>query len=169
MKLNSLRDLLIENLQDLHSAETQITKALPKMADAATNPSLKQAFETHLQQTNQQVDRLERILERMGHKSRGKKCKGMEGLLAEGSEIMEENAASEVMDAALIGAAQKVEHYEISGYGTAVAYAQLLGESEAVTLLQQTLSEEEQTDSRLSALAEGNINETAANRSDKMR
>ncbi len=163
MTMNNLRDLLVENLQDLHSAEQQLTRALPKMAEKANHPQLRQAFEMHLQQTTQQLERLDRILDRMGASRTGKKCKGMEGLIAEGQELMEEKAAPEVLDAGLIGAAQKVEHYEISGYGTAVAYAQLLGETEAVVLLQQTLAEEEQTDARLNALAEGSINQQAMN------
>ncbi len=163
MTLNNLRDLLVENLQDLHSAEQQLTRALPKMAEKANHPQLRQAFEMHLQQTTQQLERLDRILDRMGASRTGKKCKGMEGLIEEGQDMMKEKAAPEVLDAGLIGAAQKVEHYEISGYGTAVAYAQLLGETEAVVLLQQTLAEEEQTDARLNALAEGSINQQAMN------
>mgnify|MGYP001237832250 CR=1 FL=1 len=161
MTMNNLRDLLVENLQDLHSAEQQLTRALPKMAEKANHPQLRQAFEMHLQQTTQQLERLDRILDRMGASRTGKKCKGMEGLIAEGQELMQEKTIPEVLDAGLIGAAQKVEHYEISGYGTAVAYAQLLGETEAVVLLQQTLAEEEQTDARLNALAEGSINQQA--------
>ncbi|MDX2162165.1 MAG: ferritin-like domain-containing protein [bacterium] len=162
MKLNSLRDLLIDNLKDLHSAETQITKALPKMAKAASSPQLKQAFELHREQTQQQVERLEQILTQMGASKAGKKCKGMEGLIEEASELLEEEGEPSVIDAGLIGAAQKVEHYEIAGYGTAIAHAQQLGELNVAGVLQQTLAEEEQTDAKLTSLAESMINNQAS-------
>ncbi len=162
MKMETLRDLLVHNLKDLYSAENQLTKALPKMAKAATNPELKKGFETHLSETQGQIERLDRVLKAMGETHGGVKCKGMEGLIAEGAEAIEEEAAKEVRDAALIGAAQKVEHYEISGYGTAIAYAELLGEADAVTLLRESLDEEEATDKKLSALAEGTVNSAAA-------
>ena len=158
MELNSLQDLFIEDLKDLYNAETQLTKALPKMAKAATNPDLKQAFQTHLQETEGHVQRLEQIFEELDESPKGKKCKAMEGLIEEGEELMEEDAEPEVMDAGLIGAAQKVEHYEIAGYGTVRTYAQLLGNEEAASLLQQTLDEEGMTNKKLNDLAMQCIN-----------
>jgi len=162
MKLDTLRDLLVEHLQDLHSAESQIVKALPKLEKAATNPQLKQAFRKHLTQTEEHVRRLETIAKQLNVKAEGKKCKGMEGLLSEGAELIKEDIEPEVLDAGLIAAAQKVEHYEISGYGTARTYAKLLGESQSAQLLQKTLDEEAQTDESLTALAEKSINAQAA-------
>ena len=158
MKLNSLNELYIDNLKDIYSAETQITKALPRMAKKANSQDLKAAFEDHLQQTHGQIERLDQIFQMMERNSRGKKCMGMEGLLEEGKEIMSEDLEPDVLDAALIAAAQKVEHYEISAYGTARAYARLLGDDQAVALLTQTLDEEAQTDEKLSQLAENSIN-----------
>ena len=158
MKLNSLNELYIDNLKDIYSAETQITKALPRMAKKANSQDLKAAFEDHLQQTHGQIERLDQIFQMMERNSRGKKCLGMEGLLEEGKEIMSEDLEPDVLDAALIAAAQKVEHYEISAYGTARAYARLLGDDQAVALLTQTLDEEAQTDEKLSQLAENSIN-----------
>lgn len=158
MELNSLQDLFIEDLKDLYNAETQLTKALPKMAKAATNPDLKKAFQTHLQETEGHVQRLEQIFEELDESPKGKKCKAMEGLIEEGKELMEEDAEPEVMDAGLIGAAQKVEHYEIAGYGTVRTYAQLLGNEEAASLLQQTLDEEGMTNKKLNDLAMQCIN-----------
>jgi ferritin-like metal-binding protein YciE len=162
MKMETLRDLFEEHIQDLHSAETQITKALPKMEKAATAPQLKQAFQKHLTQTEEQIKRLETIAKQMGFKVEGKKCKGMEGLIEEGNELIKEKPDADVLDAGLIAAAQKVEHYEISGYGTARTYANLLGEKECANLLQTTLQEESQTDELLTGLAERSINAEAA-------
>jgi ferritin-like metal-binding protein YciE len=160
MPNNSLRELYIDELKDLYNAETQLTKALPKMAKAASNSELRQAFEEHLRQTSEQVSRLEQIFEMLGEKPTGKKCLGMEGLVKEGAETMKEDYDGAVMDAALIGAGQRVEHYEIAGYGTVREFAQLLGEDEHVSLLEQTLEEEKQTDEKLTQLAE-NINSQA--------
>ncbi|HEV2853960.1 MAG TPA: ferritin-like domain-containing protein [Thermoanaerobaculia bacterium] len=158
MEMDSLRKLYVDELKDLYSAEKQILQALPRMAKKASNEQLKKAFETHVEETRGQVERLDRIFELLGKSSRGKKCKGMEGLLEEGKEMMQEDMEPEVMDAALIAAAQKVEHYEISGYGTVRTYAQLLGEDQHVKLLQQTLDEEGKTDKLLTQLAESSIN-----------
>jgi ferritin-like metal-binding protein YciE len=154
MALNTLRDLYIEELQDLYSAETQITEALPLMAEKASSPALKAAFQEHLQQTQVQVQRLEQIFQTLGEKPGGKTCKAMKGLVAEGQELMKEKADPDVMDAALIGAAQKVEHYEIASYGTARTFARHLGETQAATLLDETLQEEGDTDHKLTSLAE---------------
>jgi ferritin-like metal-binding protein YciE len=154
MEIDSLRKLYVDELKDLYSAEKQIIQALPKMAKKATNPQLRQGFEKHLEQTRMQVERLDRIFELLGKSPRGKKCKGMEGLLEEGKEMMQEDMEDDVMDAALIAAAQRVEHYEIAGYGTVRTYADLLGEKEHAKLLQQTLDEEGQTDKELSKLAQ---------------
>ena len=161
MPLNNLQDLYLEQLQDLYSAEQQILEALPQMAQKASNPELKQGFEQHLQQTQQQVQRLEQILQDLGEQPGGHQCKGMAGLIAEGQELMREQAAPEVADAGLIAAAQRVEHYEIAGYGTVRTYAQTLGRTQDANLLQQTLDEEGQTDHKLSALAERLINPEA--------
>ena len=161
MKLNSLKDLFIHELKDLYSAEKQIIKALPKMAKAATNQDLAAGFQEHLEQTREHAERLEEILSSYDQTTRGPKCKGMEGLLAEGSEMMEEEADEEVRDAGLIAAAQRVEHYEIAGYGTARAYASLLGDKESAKLLQTTLDEEAQTDKKLTSLATSSINVVA--------
>jgi ferritin-like metal-binding protein YciE len=158
MEIDSLRKLYVDELKDLYSAEKQILQALPKMAKKATNAQLKKGFETHLEETRGQVERLDRIFELLGKSSRGKKCKGMEGLLEEGKEMMQEDMEPEVMDAALIASAQKVEHYEIAGYGTVRTYAQLLGEDQHARLLQQTLDEEGNTDKKLTQLAESSIN-----------
>jgi len=161
MKLTSLRDLYIHELKDLYSAETQITKALPKMAEAACHEELVSGFAEHLEQTKEHLARLEKILSALGESTAGDKCKGMEGLLAEGAKTMSADATPDVLDAALIGAAQKVEHYEIAGYGTARTYAELLGEDDAAALLQETLDEEIETDGRLTELAEDSINAEA--------
>ncbi len=154
MQKESLRQLYVDELKDLYSAETQMVKALPKMAKASANAELRQGFEEHLRQTSEHVSRLEQIFEMLGEKPTGKKCLGMEGLVKEGSETMKENYDGAVKDAALIGAAQRVEHYEIAGYGTVRAFAELLGESEHVSLLEQTLMEENQTDDKLTQLAQ---------------
>jgi len=164
MKMESLHDLFVEELKDLYSAENQLVKALPKMAKAATAESLREAFQEHLEVTKQQVERLDRIFEGLGKSPRGKKCLAMEGLIAEGNELIQQKKEIEpgVMDAGLIAAAQKVEHYEIAGYGTVRTYAKLLGEDEAAELLQETLDEEGETDEKLTALAESEINVEAA-------
>jgi ferritin-like metal-binding protein YciE len=158
MEMDSLRKLYVDELKDLYSAEKQILQALPRMAKKTKNEQLKKAFENHVEETRGQVERLDRIFELLGKSSRGKKCKGMEGLLEEGKEMMQEDMEPEVMDAALIASAQKVEHYEIAGYGTVRTYAQLLGEDQHVKLLQQTLDEEGKTDKLLTQLAESSIN-----------
>ena len=154
MPKDSLRELYIDELKDLYNAETQLVKALPKMAKAASNNQLRQAFEEHLRQTSEQVSRLEQIFETLEEKPTGKKCLGMEGLVKEGSETMKEDYAGELKDAAIIGAAQRVEHYEMAGYGTVRAFAELLGETEHVSLLEETLKEEKRADEKLTQLAE---------------
>src|SRR5689334_15567770 len=141
MKLETLRELYVEELKDLYSAENQILKALPNMVKAANSPDLKAGFEEHLNQTKEHVSRLERIFEEMGKSPRGKHCKGMEGVLEEGKELMKEDAEPEVLDAGLIAAAQHVEHYEIAGYGVCRTYAKLLNDNTAASLLQKTLDE----------------------------
>ena len=158
MEVDSLRKLYVEELKDLYSAEKQILQALPKMVKKATNPQLKDAFQEHLQVTQGHVERLERIFEGLGKPARGKKCKAMEGLLEEGKEVMAEDMEDDVMDAALISAAQRVEHYEIAGYGTVRTGAELLGDTNASKLLQQTLDEEGDADKTLTQLAESTIN-----------
>ena len=162
MELETLRDLYIDELKDLYSAESQITKALPRMIKAATHPELKAAFETHLEQTEGHIQRLEQIFEMLGESPRGKKCHGMEGLLEEGKELIGEKPEKEVLDAGLISKAQHVEHYEMAGYGTVRTYARLLGEDAQADLLQQTLDEEGETDKLLTQLAESGINIEAA-------
>ena len=160
MAKDSLRELYIDELKDLYSAETQLVKALPKMAKAASNDQLRQAFEEHLRQTSEHVSRLEQIFEALEEKPTGKKCVGMEGLVKEGSEVMKEDYGDEVRDAAIIGAAQRVEHYEMAGYGTVRVFAELLGETEHVSLLEETLNEEKEADEKLTQLAE-EVNATA--------
>jgi ferritin-like metal-binding protein YciE len=159
-ELNPVEELLADQLKDLFSAENQIIKALPKMAKNATNEQLRLAFERHLEETRNHVTRLEQIAEEMGISLRGKKCKGMEGLLEEGKEALEEYE-DDVLDAAMIGAAQKVEHYEIAGYGTARTHALMLGMTKAARLLQQTLDEEGRTDKKLTELADRVVNREA--------
>lgn len=155
MELESLKDLYIHELKDLYSAENQIVKALPKMVRAATNANLGDGFRKHLEETKEHVSRLEQILDSHDESTDGSKCKGMEGLLKEGAEMIEAYAEDEaVRDAGLISAAQRVEHYEIAGYGTARTYANLLGDSKGAELLQQTLNEEGATDKKLTQLAE---------------
>ena len=154
MSKDSLRELYIDELKDLYSAETQLVKALPKMAKAASNGQLRQAFEEHLRQTSEHVSRLEQIFVALDEKPTGKKCVGMEGLVKEGSEAIKQDYSDEVKDAAIIGAAQRVEHYEMAGYGTVKAFAELLGETEHVSLLEETLNEEKQADEKLTQLAE---------------
>jgi ferritin-like metal-binding protein YciE len=161
MSLDSLEQLFLEELKDIYNAEKQLTRALPRMAKAAESPKLEQAFTSHLKETEGQIQRLERIFQGLGHAARGKKCKGMEGLIEEGKEMMEEEGEPPVMDAALIAAAQKVEHYEIAAYGCLRTYAGLLGYSEAVQLLSQNLREEEAADKKLTQLGESGINQAA--------
>ncbi len=161
MQKDSLKELYIDELRDLYNAETQLVKALPKMAKAAANDQLREAFENHLRETTEHVSRLEQIFEQLGEKASGKKCMGMEGLVKEGAETMKEDYDDTVKDAAIIGAAQRVEHYEMAGYGTVRAFAELLGEKEHVSLLEQTLEEEKAADQKLSELAD-EINPQAA-------
>ena len=163
--LNSFDDLFVEQLQDLYDAEQRLTKALPKMAAAAHNPALKAAFEEHLRQTQNQVTRLEQVFKSIGKTAQTKTCEAMKGLVDEGSEIISGSGDPDVKDAALIAAAQRVEHYEIAGYGTVRTFAQRLGRSEAARLLQQTLEEEAETDRKLTGLAERAINPKAAAKS----
>jgi ferritin-like metal-binding protein YciE len=158
MEIDSLRKLYVEELKDLYSAEKQILQALPRMAKKATNEKLRKGFEEHLRVTEKQVERLDRIFEKLGKAARGKRCKAMEGLVEEGKEVMQEDMEPEVMDAALIAAAQRIEHYEMAGYGTVRTWAQVLGEDDHVKLLQQTLDEERETDQKLTQLAESSIN-----------
>lgn len=154
MELDSLKKLFIEELKDLKDAENQLTKALPRMAKAAESPELRMAFEEHLEQTKNQLQRVEQLLEEVNGNSRGKKCRAMEGLIEEGEELIKEDGDPDVKDAALIAAAQKIEHYEIAGYGTARTYAELLGHEQAAQILQQILDEEGQTDQKLTQIAQ---------------
>ena len=158
--IKSLRDLLVDELRDLHNAENQLIKALPKMAKAANHEDLKEGFQEHLEQTRGHVDRLERCFKILGMKASGKTCHAMKGLVEEGKEAIEEDAPDSLKDAKLIGAAQRVEHYEIAAYGTARNFAQTLGETKIADLLQETLDEEGETDKKLTELAE-TINEQA--------
>ena len=158
MEGDKLKELLVDELRDIYNAEGQLTKALPRMAKKASNPQLRSAFETHLRETEGQIDRLDEVFEQLGEKARGKTCHAMKGLIEEGKEMMGEDFEEDVMDAALIAAAQKVEHYEIASYGTVRAWAELLGEDQVVKLLQQTLDEEGATDKKLTMLAESSIN-----------
>jgi ferritin-like metal-binding protein YciE len=167
MHMENLQDLMKEDLKDVLHAENQIIKALPKMIKKTTNPQLASAFEAHLEETKEQVNRLEQVMEGLGMPVRGKTCKAMQGIIEEGKEVMEEDADDDVMDAALIGAAQKVEHYEIATYGTLCTYADLLGLDEAKRLLGQTLDEEKRTDQKLSELAESVINLEAADQTEQ--
>lgn len=161
MSLDSFDSLFVEQLKDLHSAERQLLPALKKMAKAAASEELKEAFELHRSQTEQQLERLEKVFELIQAKPGRHKCKAMEGLIEEGKEILEEDADPMVKDAALIAAAQRVEHYEIAGYGTARTYAEMLGIHEAADLLQQTLDEEKLTDIKLTEIAMSQINPAA--------
>jgi ferritin-like metal-binding protein YciE len=161
MPMGTMQDLYVHELKDLYNAEKQLLAALPKMAERATHRELRQAFEDHTRVTEEQVRRLETIFDDLGQSPTGKKCKGMEGLIEEGKEILEEDADPDVRDAALIGAAQRVEHYEIAGYGTARTYAQQLGFSNHADLLQRTLDEEGETDKLLTKLAESRVNRHA--------
>src|ERR1700757_316079 len=162
MQLETLEDLYIHELKDLYSAEKQLIRALPKMAKAAKNQQLAAGFQQHLEQTKEHAARIEKILSEHKQSTRGSKCRGMEGLIAEGAEMIEEEADPEVKDAGLISAAQRVEHYEIAGYGTVRTYAELLGDKEGAKLLQTTLQEEEETDKELTKVAKSAINVAAA-------
>jgi ferritin-like metal-binding protein YciE len=157
-KVTTLHELFLDQLRDLYSAENQLTKALPEMAEAAHEPVLRRGFETHLEQTKGHVRRLEQIFSELGEKPTGKTCAAMEGLIKEGKETINENATPQVKDAALIAAAQRVEHYEIAGYGTVRTYANLMGHGEAAALLQSTLDEEAATDKKLTGAA-GTLND----------
>lgn len=156
-----LFELLVDELKDLYNAENQIIKALPRMTKAATSPELKRAFEKHLAETRRQVERLDQIGRQLDVKLTGKKCHGMEGLIEEGKEIIQEDLDESALDAGLIGAAQKVEHYEIATYGAVCEYARMMGHTEALQLLEQTLEEEKKADQTLNQLAEGGINALA--------
>jgi ferritin-like metal-binding protein YciE len=158
MKLESLDELFLHELKDLLSAEKQLVKALPKMAKGASSDALRAALEEHLEQTKGHVERLEKVFKTLDKAPRAEHCKGMEGLIEEGADLLEEEGADAVKDAALIGAAQRVEHYEIAGYGTARSLAELLGNEEAMTLLQETLDEEKETDEKLTELAMSEVN-----------
>lgn len=158
MQLQDLQDLYVNELRDIYNAEKQLVKALPKMAKKANDDELKEAFSEHLEQTKGHVERLDQIFDKLGKRAGGKTCKAMQGLVEEGQETMEEDAEPEVMDAALIAAAQRVEHYEIAAYGTVRSYAKLLGDEQAARLLDQTLQEEGETDKKLTKLAESSIN-----------
>lgn len=160
--MEDLRDLLIDELRDIYDAEHRITKALPKMRKAAGSEELKESFDLHLQETEGQIERLEQVFDLLDEPAKRKKCEGIAGLLEEGDEKMEEDAHQAVLDAALIAAAQKVEHYEIAAYGTLRTYAQMLGEHDAAALLEETLQEEKAADEKLTALAEAGINDAAA-------
>jgi len=158
MELETLGQLYVDELKDLYSSETQILKALPKMVKAASHPELKKAFETHLKQTQGHVERLEQICDDLGVSPKGKKCAGMEGVIKEGAEVIQEKPDADVLDAGLIGAAHRVEHYEMAGYATVIAFATKLGHDRQVALLQQTLDEERETDELLTELAEQTVN-----------
>jgi ferritin-like metal-binding protein YciE len=157
-KMGTLEDLYEDLLKDLYSAEKQLVKALPKMAKSAESEDLQRAFKDHLGKTEQHVQRLERIFSNLGGSPRGKKCVGMEGLIEEGNELMQEDVEPDVLDAGLIAAAQKVEHYEIASYGTARAWAEKMGHDDDARLLQQTLDEEAEANEKLTELAESHIN-----------
>ena len=161
MKLETLKDLYVQELKDLYSAERQIMKALPKMVKASTNKQLATGFQAHLSQTKEHATRLEKILKGHNESTQGPKCKGMEGALKEGAEMIKEDADDEVRDAGLISAAQRVEHYEMAGYGCARTYAELIGDHQGAQLLQTTLTEESDTDKKLTKLAESVINAAA--------
>ncbi len=159
---NLLKDLYVEELRDIYDAENQLVKALPGMAKAASSEELRSGFENHLEQTREHVRRLEQVFADLGEKAKAKKCKGMQGLIAEGKEVIDGDFEGNVKDAQLIAAAQRVEHYEIAAYGTVRSYAELLDQQDAVSLLQKTLQEEKDTDEKLSELADS-INAQALN------
>ena len=161
MPMTNLHDLYVDNLKDLYNAEKQILQAMPRVAKKVENPLLRSAIEKHHKETEEQKDRLEQIFKGRGKKATGKVCKAMKGLIEENKEMLEEDAEPEVMDAGLIVGMQKVEHYEIAGYGSAVTFAKMLGDTEAAKLLAKTLDEEEKADKKLSELAEKSINRRA--------
>jgi len=158
MEMQSLHELYVDELKDLYSAEKQIVKALPKMVKNATNPELKEAFSNHLDETQGHVARLEKVFQMLGEKAGGKKCKGMEGLIEEAKELLDEDASDEVLDAGMISKAQHVEHYEMAGYGTVRTYAEQLGYADQAKLLQQTLDEEGKANELLTQIAESSVN-----------
>ena len=158
----TLHDAFVDELRDLYDAEKQLTKALPKLAKTATSPKLKEAFESHLEETRGHIERLEEVFEVLDEKARGKHCDGIAGIIEEGKSIMEEDFDDLTMDACLIAAGQRAEHYEIGAYGTMIAWAEAMGHNDAAGLLQQNLDEEKAADKKLSALAEGGINQQAA-------
>lgn len=162
LKLNSLRDLFLEELRDLYSAENQLVDALPKMAEAAGSSQLKTAFEHHLEQTRRHVSRLENIFQEIGEKATGETCEAMKGLIKEGEVLIKAEGPAEIRDAGLIGAAQRVEHYEIAGYGTARSLARRLGDERVASVLQETLNEEAEADKKLTTIAENQVNVSAA-------
>jgi ferritin-like metal-binding protein YciE len=164
--LQTLDDLLVDELRDIYNAERQLLKALPAMRKKVNNPRLSDALENHLRQTEGQVGRLEQIFEELDQPVRGKKCKGMEGLIEEGKEVLEADGDTDTLDAAIIGAAQRVEHYEIAAYGTAVAHARAMGHMNAARLLEATLDEEKEADRILSEIAEAGLNERATMEAD---
>jgi ferritin-like metal-binding protein YciE len=164
-----MQDLFLGQIMDLYDAEQRLVKALPKMADAATSPQLRQAFEQHLEETRGHVDRLERIFGRMGQKAKGETCDAMKGLISEGEDIVSDIDASPLRDAGLIAAANRVEHYEIAGYGSARTFATQLGLTDAASLLQQTLEEEKRADATLTRLAESSVNSQAQRDSPALR
>lgn len=161
-EMNSLQDLMVETLRDLYDAEMMILREGPMMANAVTSPDLQNALVEHLKETETQVQRLEQIFKNMGEEAGGKHCKGIEGILAENQDLLKQKGDPDVQDAGLILGQQKIEHYEIASYGTAVTFAKLLGDQEAAKLLSQTLSEEERADKKLSKLAESKVNPEAA-------
>ena len=169
MEMESLQELYVSELKDLYSAEKQLIKALPKMVKNATNPQLRKAFSDHLDETEGHVDRLEKIFQMLGEKAGGKKCKGMEGLIDEARELLEEDASDEVIDAGLISKAQHVEHYEMAGYGTVRTYAEQLGFRDQAKLLQQTLDEEGKANELLTQIAEGAVNAEAEESEEETR
>ncbi len=160
--LTTLHDAFIDELRDTYDAEKQLTKALPKLAKAATSADLRDAFEAHLEETRGQIERLEQVFEALGEKARGKHCEGIAGIIEEGKSIMEEDFDETTMDACLIAAGQRAEHYEMAAYGTLVAWAQAMGHNEAAALLQETLEEEKAADEKLTTIAESGINQDAA-------
>src|SRR5262245_30464340 len=159
----TLHDAFLDELRDLYDAEKQLTKALPKLAKASSNPKLRQAFESHLKETEGHVERLEQVFESLDEKVRAKHCDGIAGIIEEGKSMMEEDFDDVTMDACLIAGGQRAEHYEMAAYGTMIAWAQAMGHDEAVNLLQKNLDEEKAADEKLSSLAEGGINQSAAN------
>jgi ferritin-like metal-binding protein YciE len=160
--MKSLHDAFVDEVRDTYDAERQLTKALPKMAKAATSPELKAAFTSHLEETNGQIERLVQVFELLDEKVRGKRCDGMAGIIEEGSSVMEEDFDDATMDACLIASGQRAEHYEMAAYGTLVAWANALGHTEVAALLQETLDEEKAADEKLSGLAESGVNDAAA-------